>query len=156
MTWRYALPAFPLSAARPRHHTDSRAAYRRFSRPTGTLLNEDAKRRSERPLRSHSGRTGHKPDHKNPPGYRSSLQLIADHFMCGRIMHAICGDMLKTNERTCSRKLHSLTELVSKGCGLNGKGPIVLVVDVWRKQHTIQPKMLVAKLFWFSLVKRGR
>ncbi|PIB82028.1 hypothetical protein, partial [Pseudomonas syringae] len=56
------------------------------------------------------------------------------------------GDMLKANERTSSRKLHSLTELVSEGCSLNGKGLIVPMVDVWRKQHTIRPTMLIARL----------
>ena len=67
--------------------------------------------------------------------------------MCGCVGHAICGSMLKTTERTCSPTLQSLTELVSEGCSLNRKGPIVLMVDVWRKQHNDLPKTPTAKLF---------
>jgi len=46
--------------------------------------------------------------------------------MCGRTMRACHSDKLKACELTYSRKLHSLTELVSAGCSLNGKGPNVL------------------------------
>jgi len=37
-------------------------------------------------------------------------------------------------------------ELVSQVRSLNGKGPIVLLVDVWRKQHTTVPRLLKARL----------
>ena len=39
-----------------------------------------------------------------------------------------------------------LAELVSAGGSLNRKGPILLMVDVWRKQHKNPLKMLVARL----------
>lgn len=66
--------------------------------------------------------------------------------MCGRIMRACHSDMLKACEITYSRKLHSLTELVSGGRSLNGKGPTCFRVDVWRKQHNNLPSMLIASL----------
>lgn len=53
-------------------------------------------------------------------------------------------------ENDCANLLTNvatLMELVSEGCSLNRKGPIVLMVDVWRKQHNDLPKTPTAKLF---------
>jgi len=53
----------------------------------------------------------------------------------------------RNDERTCSRWLQSLTELVFLGGSLIRKGPILLMVDVWRKQHNDVPEAQAAKLF---------
>ena len=124
MTWRYVLTAFTARCYAPTSPRIPVPRYRRFSRPNRHAA-EQRRQGAVQTVRCHriAGASGLCPNHKNPPGYRSSLQMIADHFMCGRGKRARHSNMLKACSITSSRKLHSLTELVSAGCGLNGKGP---------------------------------
>ena len=146
MTWRYALTDHRTAAARPRHHGFP-CRDRRSSSPTGTLLNEDAKRRSGRPPRSHGGRSRvcSRPIRIHRISLISSFHCRPFHV---RLRQARYMRPYAEDERVNLLTLVALlAELVSVGGSLNRKGPILLMVDVWRKQHNDLPKTPTAKLF---------